>query len=464
MRKMRWISLLLAVSLSLLLPGSARDLATVSKLVQQREVKAKAALLVNISTGGEDVVYYEKSARDRVYPASITKVMTALLVLEAVDRGDLSLDQPITAGSETWLGIPADGSTANIQIGEVLTVEELLYCLLLPSANEAANVLAQAVSGRVASFVSLMNTRATQLGCVGTHFVNPHGIHDADHYTTCYDLYLIAKKAMEYEAFRKVVSTAEITIAPTNLTPKERTYYNTNGLLTHKKYSGYVFDGCIGIKTGSTSAAGYCLLSAARREGTTLLCVVMGADTVSDERGTRRYQFSESASLLQWGFDHFSYRSVLDSRDPVAEVGVTLGKEVDSVLIAPADTISALLPDDITSSSFTTRIQKEQTVEAPVEAGQKLGTMTLYLDSKPYGTVDLVAVNSVERSEFLARKQAVEYVISSVWFQGGMIALGVVILFSILRSTVLKPRRHRRKGKKRQPRRAAPSSYKGRKR
>lgn len=460
MKKTIALLLALATLCSLVLPCAAADLNQVSKLVQEKTVDAKAALLVNISNDDGDVIYFEQNARDRVYPASITKVMTALLVMEAIERGNLSLDQQVTAGVETWLGIPADGSTAEIQIGEVMTVEQLLYCLLLPSANEAANVLAQEVSGQVSSFVALMNQRATELGCVSTHFVNPHGIHDPEHYTTCYDLYLIARKAMEYDTFRKIVSTDEIVIPPTNMTSKERVYYNTNGLLTNKKYSGYVFDGCIGIKTGSTDAAGYCLLSAARREGTTLLSVVMGADTVVDIDGTHRHQFSESASLLQWGFDNFSYHSIMDSRSPVAEVRVDLAKDVDSVLIAPAESLSALLPNDVTGKSFSTSIEKEERVNAPVEAGQKLGTMTVYLQNRPYGTVDLVALEDVERSDFLARKKDVEDVLSSLWFRVGLLAVGAGILLFILRNTVFLPRRSS-KVKVRKPKTAKPASYKG---
>lgn len=439
MRKNRLIAFFLALTLigSLIVSASAVDLAEVSPLVRNKDVDARAALLVNMT---EDIVYYEQDARTKVYPASITKVMTALLVLEAVERGDMTMDTEITAGSETWLGIPADGSTQNIQIGETLTVRELLYCLLLPSANEAANILAQAVSGRVASFVDLMNSRAVELGCSGTHFVNPHGIHDPEHYTTCYDLYLIARRAMSMDAFRTIVSTDEYTVPATNMS-EERHFANTNALLTDKKYSGYVYDDCVGIKTGSTDAAGYCLLSAAERDGTVLIAVVMGAETVVDGAGTHRKQFSESSALLQWGFDNFSYHSVMESADPVAEVAVTLGVDVDSVLVAPAENIQALLPNDVNIDAFTTKVEVVETTEAPVTKGQKLGTMTIYLQGQPYGTVDLVAVDDVEQSVFLAKKQEIEEFISGIWFKAALIAVGVIILIVILRLTVLRPRR-----------------------
>lgn len=441
MKRVRIVSLILALALALGLmavPAGAADLTEVSDLVKNKQVDAKAALLVNMD---EDVIYYEKNAREKVYPASITKVMTALLVLEAVDRGDLSLDTQVTAGNETWLGIPADGTTQNIQIGETMALEDLLYCLLVPSANEAANILAQEISGSVSSFVDRMNDRAVELGCTGTHFVNPHGIHDPDHYTTCYDLYLIARQAMQNETFRKIVSTDEYTIAPTNKTEEERHFYNTNGLLTGKKYSGYVLEGCIGIKTGSTDAAGYCLLSAAERDGTTLISVVMGAETTLDSAGTHRKQFSESASLLKWGFDNYSYHPILDSTDPVAEVPVTLGKDVDSVLVVPGDGLEALLPNDVTSDKFTTKAEVVESAEAPIEKGQKLGTLTVYLGEEAYGSVDLVALDDVEQSVFLAKKKAVEDFISQTWFKAAIGLAVLVALIVVLRLTVFRPKR-----------------------
>lgn len=441
MKKLRIGSFVLALVMvaALLVPVSARavDLTEVSQLVQKKSVDAKAALLVNVD---EDVIYYEKNAREKVYPASITKVMTALLALEAVERGDLSLDTQVTAGNETWLGIPADGSTANIQIGETMALEDLLYCLLLPSANEAANIIAQELAGSVSSFVDRMNDRAVELGCTSTHFVNPHGIHDEDHYTTCYDLYLIARQAMKNETFRTMVSTDEYTVAPTNQS-EERHFYNTNGLLTSKRYSGYVFEGCLGIKTGSTDAAGYCLLSAAERDGTTLISVVMGAETIVDNNGTHRKQFSESASLLKWGFENFSVHPILDSTDPVAEVPVTLGVDVDSVLVVPGDSLEALLPDDVTSESFTTKAEVVETAEAPIEKGQVLGKLTVYLQDEPYGSVDLVALDDVEQSVFLARKKAIEDFISKTWFKAAVGLAVLVVLIVALRLTVFKPKR-----------------------
>lgn len=439
MKKFRICNLLMAFALvlSMLVPAGASNLADVSNIVRKKTVDAEAALLANMT---HDVVYYEQNARTKVYPASITKVMTALLVVEAIEDGTWTLDTQVTAGSETWLGIPSDGSTANIQIGETMTVENLLYCLMLPSANEAANILAQALSGSVADFVARMNDRAVELGCTMTHFENPHGIHSDNHYTSCYDLYLIACEAMNNEIFRTIVSTDAYTVPATNMS-EERSLANTNALLTSKKYSGYVMEDCIGIKTGSTDAAGYCLLSAAERDGNILISVVMGAETTLDRDGTHRKQFSESSSLLEWGFEYFSIHPILESSDPVAEVPVTLGVDVDSVLVVPAESIDALLPEDVHGDAFTTKSEVVESVEAPVEKGQVLGSLTIYLQDQPYGTVDLVAVETVEQDIFLAQLKAIEDFVSNAWFKMAVGLVLLVALIVVLRMTIFQPKR-----------------------
>ena len=181
--------------------------------------------------GDHGEVLYDYNGYERMYPASITKIMTSLLVLEAIDRGELTLDTQITASAEA-VRIPPGSSTAGIKAGEILTVEQLLYCDLVPSANEACNILSEAVAGSTEAFVARMNEKAAEMGMTGTHFANPHGYHDDNHYTTAYDIYLMAKAAMEYEVFRTIVGTAVYTLPATNLS-KERTFYNTNGLLSN---------------------------------------------------------------------------------------------------------------------------------------------------------------------------------------------------------------------------------------
>lgn len=425
MKKSRFISLLLtfAIVLAFCLPSAS---AVSSEIVNSMDVQSKAALLVDMDT---DYVLYAKNADEQVYPASITKMMTALLVLEAVDNGRLSLDQMITAGDTAWQGLDSSSSNQNIKVGEEMSAEDLLYCLMVASANEAANILAVAVSGSIESFVEQMNNEAARLGCTGTHFVNPDGMPDANHYTTARDLYKIAKAAMANSTFRKIVATPEYYVEPTNMTETRRHFFNTNGLLSNKKYLGYYYENCIGIKTGSTDAAGYCLLSAAQKDGQTLICVMMGCENPKDADGNvQRLQFSESKRLYEWGFQNFSVRTILDSTTPIAEVPVTLSSENDYVTVAVSQSLSSQLPNDVQTSDFQWVTSLPDSVEAPVEAGQVLGSLTVTLDGESYGTVDLVAVNSVSRSSFLAAKHSVSVFLHSWQF----LLIVVLILIAII--------------------------------
>ena len=179
-----------------------------------------AAILVD---GDYGEVVYEKNGYEKMYPASITKVMTSLLVLEAIERGELALDTPIPASASAIAAITADSSTQNIKPGEILTVQDLLYCDLVASANEACNILAETVGGSIEGFVDLMNQRAKELGMEGTHFVNPNGLHDPDHYSTAYDIYLMTSEAMKHDLFRTIVSTAKYVVPATNMS-EERTF------------------------------------------------------------------------------------------------------------------------------------------------------------------------------------------------------------------------------------------------
>jgi len=194
MKKYRIFSFFLAVLLLsslFLLPVHA---------LEEPEITAGAALLMDAAN---DEVMYEKNARELMYPASLTKVMTALLVIEAMEAGQLTIDQIITAGPGINSDLTADSSTQGIRTGEQMTVKDLMYCLLVASANESANVLADAVAGSRAAFVEKMNQRAQELGCESTHFVNTHGLHDDDHYSTAHDIYLIARQAMTHEVLTK---------------------------------------------------------------------------------------------------------------------------------------------------------------------------------------------------------------------------------------------------------------------
>ena len=435
MKKNRFFSLILLVLLltGLLVPSAAA--------LEDPAVEATAALLIDAD---HEVVLYELNAHEKRYPASITKIMTSLLVLEAVDRGELALTDVIKAPKGIHYGLTSDSSTQNIKSGEEMTLLDLLYCILVPSANEACNVVAHAVSGSIEAFIEQMNVRAAELGLTGTHYTNTHGLHDDDHYTTAWDIWLLSKEAMKHELFREIVATKEYYVPATNVSG-QRHFYNTNALLSALKHSGYVYQPAIGIKTGSTGEAGLCLVSAAEMDGRTLYCVVLGTKlTRQPDNSYKRPNFSESIRLFDWGFQNFSYRTILDSSKPVAEMAVTLS-DTESVLVRPEGSLSALLPNDVDVKDFTQDITLfSESVEAPVSEGQVLGKITLSYEGTEYGCLDLVALNDVERSELLYHIDQGEKLISQTWFKAAVAAAIVLILLLIILGTTRRRRKQRR--------------------
>lgn len=411
MKKSRLLSaaLALVVCLALLPPARA---------IESMDVRAGAAILIDANHGD---VLYEKNAHQTMYPASITKVMTALLVIEAIEAGQLSQDQLITASQTALAGLSIYGSTQNIQVGEQMSVTDLLYCLLVPSANEAANILAEAVSGDIPTFVEAMNQRAQELGCEGTHFANPHGLHDPNHYTTAYDISLFTREAMTHDLFRTIVSTTSYTTQATNMS-QPRLFYNTNALLSQWHYLGQVYSKAIGVKTGTTDEAGRCLVSAAVDGEEYLIAVVLKADGESSEL----LQFSESSRLLEWGFQSFERRTISLETSAVGKVEVTLSSQSDEVLLTPQGSVTVTLPSDVSLDDIEKEIiVNQESVEAPVSQGQVLGSMVLRYDGQELGKLDLVAMSSVERSELLYKKAQLEQFFSQTWVK---IALAVVLL------------------------------------
>ena len=457
MLKKRFFSLLLAVLIliALVLPAGALD---------DPMPRCGAAIVVD---GDHGEVLYDYNAHKRMYPASITKIMTSLLVLEAIDRGDLTADTPITASAEA-VRIPSGSSTAGIKAGEILTVEQLLYCDLVPSANEACNILSEAVAGTSEAFVERMNAKAAELGMTNTHFVNPHGYHDDNHYSTAYDIYLMAKAAMEYELFRTIVSTAVYTLPATNLSG-ERTFYNTNGLLSNWYVLGYMYSNAIGIKTGSTEEAGRCLAAAATDDqGRTFYCIVLGAENTTNEEGKFTwYSFYESKRLFQWAFANFKRITLLDenTENVLREVSVTMSDEADYVLAQPVGSVSATMPIDYDPALAELVVDLPESVEAPVSAGDELGTVSIIYDGVNYGTLKMVATDDVTRSEFQHNVQIIRSYWAKWWVKAALALLVILILWFILWLAVIRrSRKARRRHTYSGGRRRGSGTYRGRRR
>lgn len=363
-----------------------------SALVREMNVNCGACLLEDLQTNR---VLYGQDHSARIYPASVTKVLTALVVLNHVHAGDLSLRTRVTASDTFTHGLTADASSGNIKTGERFTVEQLLYMLLLPSHCDAANVLAEAAAGSLEDFGEEMNQTAQDLGCTGSHFVNPSGLHDKNHYTTCDDLYRIAKAAYQYDTFRKIISTAHYTVPATNLSQK-RSIHSTNALICSDTYSQYLYDPCVGGKTGTTNPAGRCLLSFAKKDGRTLCCVMMGCDYLINEDGSwDLLQFSESKRLFEWGFDNFVTLPLIEKGSVQASVPVKYGRGARRVELTAAQDLSAVLPKDLAASDFTFQTELPDELEAPIRAGETVGTLTLTLNGISYGSVPLQTAENI---------------------------------------------------------------------
>ena len=453
MKKRRLLSLFL--SFVLLVPFFGM---TSARAYEDFDLDARAGLLVEAGTGE---ILYEKNAHQENYPASLTKIMVALLVLEAIDEGRLALTDEITATETAMVGLSSDGSTANIKAGETLTVEELLYCMLIVSANEACNILGEAVSGTVGSFIARMNERAQELGCEHTHFVNASGLHDPQHYTTAWDLYLITCEAMKHEKFMEICNTKSHTVPATNMTEKPRELHTTNFLISNWRARGYVYSDAQGIKTGSTPEAGYCLVSSALRGSRHMISVVLGAERVTLEDGVtiQTRSFSETSRMFDWGFANFVRQDILSTDEPICEVPVALSSETNYVVAHASESLTCLLPENVTPEMLERTVTlTNETVDAPVAAGDTLGTLTLSYDGTVYGETTLLALNDVSASWFLTAQRDVIAFFSQTWVKLVLLALVLLIAALIVYVTVFS--RRRRYGRRR--RGAASSGYRGR--
>lgn len=349
-------------------------------------------LLADLSSG--KVLEVSKGDK-KVYPASTTKILTGIIALEKCN-----LDDVVKATKKAIEPIDNKHSHMGILVGEELTVEQLLYGLLVGSANDAANVLAVHIAGDLDDFAAMMNEKAKELGAKKTHFTNAHGFHDEDHYTTINDLAKISCYAMQNKTFRKIVSTAKYEIPATNKykdknTGNKRYLANTNLMISSYKGTGHLYNKAIGVKTGHTDDAGYCLVAAAAdKNGTELLSIVMKCKNGSSSETA--YSFIDSRKLLEYGFKNYKYKVFADVTDIVESATVKNGKT--GVTISPAIPVGALLANDVNKDDIEVIINKKEDIKAPIKTGDVLGKAVYKCNGEVIGEVNLVAGNDVKRS------------------------------------------------------------------
>lgn len=333
---------------------------------------------VDVSAGGVMLmdarthkVLYAKTAHEKLPMASTTKIMTAILAIEAGN-----LDALVTVPQEAY-GV--EGSSMYLRLGEQISMRDLLYGLMLVSGNDAAVAIAVHVGGSVEGFAALMNAKAASLGAHNTHFVTPNGLPDPDHYTTAYDLALIACYAMQNETFREIVGT---TYYQTTTGEIARTVKNKNKIL-------WEYEGGNGVKTGYTMAAGKCLVFAAEREGMQLVGVVLNCPDM----------FPSAKRLLDYGFETYQQETLVAADERIARVRVTGGKK-NALEVATKNDIIILVKDG-DSTTVRTVVNLAGPVEAPVEKGDVLGTLEVWEDGRVLAETELVAAETVESSAYL---------------------------------------------------------------
>lgn len=333
-------------------------------------LNAKSAILMEESTGN---ILYENNPDERLPIASVTKVMTMLLIMEAVDSGKINLDDMVTVSENA---MSYGGSTMFLETGEQLTVNDMLKGIAVASANDGCVAMAEHLAGSESAFVDMMNEKAKELGMENTHFMNTNGLDEDDHYSSARDVAIMSRELMKHETIFNYTS-----IWMDTLRGGKFQLANTNKLIRF-------YDGANGLKTGSTSKALCCLSAAAKRNDMQLIAVVLGAPTSAE-------RFASAKSLLDYGFANYAVNTQITAGDEVQKIAVEKGVDKEVGVVA-GDSCSTLVKKG-QEDNITKEIKIDEPITAPIEAGQKIGTMTISRDGEVIADIDLNASSAVEK-------------------------------------------------------------------
>ncbi|MBE7011625.1 MAG: D-alanyl-D-alanine carboxypeptidase [Ruminococcaceae bacterium] len=380
MKKLTLFILIFAL-LSLCLPIS-----TVSAASKAPDISAVSAILIDARTG---YTLYEKNATDKMYPASTTKIITYLVISDAIENGEIGLDEMLVYTREMQDAMDPTGSHIELKAGEKMSVDNLIRAMLIASGNDAATLLATSVGGTEKKFVSRMNEKVKELELKNTHFTNAHGLTDEKHYTTAYDLAIAARYAMQDDYFREIVGSQTLTIPPTNMRDTERYFINTNNLISPLRYSKYYYEKATGIKTGYTSAAGSCLVASAKEKDRELICVILKSETSHDD----------AKAILEYGFKNFKQVKVTDKNAILGEVKVKQGADGKDYVRAVAENdVIVTIPVNVDIDKVTSKISyNSEKVYAPVSQGVVLGQITYFYNNDVVGITNIIAEKKIER-------------------------------------------------------------------
>ena len=348
-----------------------------------KDITAPNLILAETNTGR---ILYERNADEKIYPASLTKLMTAILVVE-----NCELDEIVTVSENAVMSVPTGYVNSNLQVGEELTIEDLLYVMLIPSANDAANALAEHVGGNIESFSTMMNSRAKELGCKGSNFTNPSGLHEEEHYTTTRDLFLISQKAIENDLIEKILGETTYTLPSTNkYTKTERTFTTTNYMI-RKSLTKYYCDYCIGAKTGYTGEAKNCVVEFARKDGIELTAIVMG-----ENAKVKGQKFLDAKIMFEYVLKNYENDHVAQKNEKYETIKISNGTKATRTLdVLYKNNVNILKEKD--SNKEVEKSVEYTNINAPIQKGDIVGKINYTYDGIKY-SVELIANSNVEES------------------------------------------------------------------
>lgn len=387
------------------------------------EVLAETAILIDSSS---EKIIYSKNENERMYPASTTKILTAILTIE-----NCNLEDIVTVPYEAINSIPSGYTVASLQMGEQLTVMQLLQIMLVYSANDAANVLAYHISGSIDGFSDLMNNKVLELGLKNTHFTNPSGMHNENHYSTAYDLAIIMKYCMKNSTFRNLSNLKYCTIPSTNKYD-ERVFTTTNELLIYDNRdveSNYYYKYAIAGKTGFTTQAKNCLVSVSNKDNLELICVVLSDGLYPNNLSAK---FIDTKTLFDYGYNNYTIKKIREQNAIVTQIEVDNGtKETKNLDLLTSNDITVLISQDSVEMDFSPELEISAGISAPISQGQILGKLIYTIDGIEYSS-NLIASHSVEKSN-----------IYKLIFQVVLIILILYLLYKLLFESNLRKNKFR---------------------
>ena len=405
-------------------------------------VRSQSALVVSLDSGQS---VYEKDPDSKRYPASTTKIMTYIIAVENID--DLENTKIEIKKSVLDQLKDTNSSTANLSehVGKKVEVIDLLYGMMVPSGNDAALVLADYVGGGdVNKFVEKMNDKAEKLGCKNTHFTNPDGLHDDNHYTTARDLYIMSKYALTLPYFDQISNTTEYTIEG-----DEDPLITTNYLIDKDRGGDYYYTYARGIKTGTTDEAGRCLVTTASADGHSYIAVLLGAPLtevkktegengeeteVEEDEGDEYYTFTDAADLFRWALVDLEMQTIKSANTPVCESKVKLAWGKDKITLVPQKNLNAIIPKDIKQSNIVVETDVPEELRAPLSPDEPVGTASVYYveegkEKQLVATANLVPTEQVDSSGILVVLDVIGTIFKSYWF---LVIIGLIVLLLII--------------------------------